>query len=523
VAGAEVLVFLLVAVALLAGLGLRLEVPYPIVLVIGGLALGFVPWLPAPALDPEIVFFAFLPPLLYAAAFQASAYELRANAMPIATLAVGLVVVTLFAVAAVAHWVAGLPWAVAFVLGAVLGPTDPVAATAVLSRLGAPARIQTILEGESLVNDGTGLTAYALALSAVGAAGVSAGGVVGEFLLKSVGGIAIGLAAGWLFGRLRAAAREPAIDLVLSILTPFAAYVPAEKLHVSGVLAVVTAGVLIGTRSLELSHARARLRTLAFWQSSEFLLNSLLFLLIGLQLTNLVAGIGGAELLSLVGQALVLVVVVSGVRMAWMFTVPAVAHLRIVSSEPASARERLVLGWSGMRGGVSLAAALAIPVVTEAGERFPERELTIFLAYAVVVITLVAPGLTLAPLLARLGLGQSEQRRRQTVEARMRLTHAALAKLVELAEHEQHPAGTAIERLRDRYQARLERLQDRLETAGGSEDHRTEAAEAQVEVLEAERGVLQEMRRERAFPPELLRELEAELDVDEARVRSRGR
>ncbi len=514
-AGAEALVFLLVAVALLAGFALRHDVPYPIVLVLGGLALGFVPWLPAPELDPDVVFFAFLPPLLYAAAFQASAYELRDNALPISLLAVGLVLVTVVAVAAVAHWLAGLPWPVAFIVGAVVGPTDPVAANAVLSRLGAPARIRTILEGESLINDGTGLTAYALAIAAVGTT-VTAGDVVLDFVVKAAGGVAIGLAAGWLFGRLRAMVSEPSIDLVLSILTPFVAYVPAEKLHVSGVLAVVTAGVIIGTRSQELAEAGARLRTLAFWQSADFLLNSLLFLLIGLQLTNLVDGIDEQELLTVAGYALVLAAVVVGVRLLWMFTVPAVAHLRIVTREPTSARERLVLGWSAMRGGVSLAAALAIPA------HVPDREMAIVLAYGVVIVTLVVPGLTLAPLIRALGLGQSEERRRQEVEARVRLTHAALERFDELGEQGELPVED-LERLRDRYEARLERLRDRLEAAGGHPDHRTEAAEAQIEALEAERDLLTQMRRERAFPAELLRELEAEIDVDEARVRSRGR
>ena len=514
-AGAEALVFLLVAVALLAGFALRHDVPYPIVLVLGGLALGFVPWLPTPELEPDVVFFAFLPPLLYAAAFQASAYELRDNALPISLLAVGLVLVTVVAVAAVAHWLAGLPWPVAFIVGAVVGPTDPVAANAVLSRLGAPARIRTILEGESLINDGTGLTAYALAIAAVGTT-VTAGDVVLDFVVKAAGGVAIGLAAGWLFGRLRAMVSEPSIDLVLSILTPFVAYVPAEKVHVSGVLAVVTAGVVIGTRSQELAEAGARLRTLAFWQSADFLLNSLLFLLIGLQLTSLVDGIDEQELPTVAGYALVLAVVVVGVRLLWMFTVPAVAHLRIVTREPTTARERLVLGWSAMRGGVSLAAALAIPA------HVPDREMAIVLAYGVVIVTLVVPGLTLAPLIRALGLGQSEERRRQEVEARMRLTHAALERFDELGEQGELPVED-LERLRDRYEARLERLRDRLEAAGGHPDHRTEAAEAQIEALEAERDLLTQMRRERAFPAELLRELEAEIDVDEARVRSRGR
>jgi monovalent cation/hydrogen antiporter len=509
VAGAEALVFLLVAVALLASFALRHAVPYPIVLVLGGLGLGFVPWLPAPELGPDVVFFAFLPPLLYAAAFQASAYELRAHALPIGLLAVGLVLVTVVAVAVVAHHLAGLPWPVAFIVGAVVGPTDPVAAAAVLSRLGAPARIRTILEGESLVNDGTGLTAYALAVAAVGAT-VTAGDVIFDFVTTAAGGIAIGLAAGWLFGRLRAMASEPSIDLVLSVLTPFAAYVPAEKIHVSGVLAVVTAGVVIGARSQQLAEAGARLRTLAFWQSADFLLNSLLFLLIGLQLTNLVDEVDEKELPAIAGEALVLAVVVVGVRLAWMFMVPALAHLR----EPTGARERLLLGWSAMRGGVSLAAALAIPATV------PDRELAILLAYGVVIVTLVVPGLTLAPLVKALGLGQSEQRRRQEVEARMRLTHAALERFDELAEH---VPNEDLERLRDRYEARLDRLRDRLEAAGGHPDHRTEAAKAQIEALEAERDLIAEMRRERTFPAELLRELEAEIDVDEARVRSRGR
>ena len=206
-AGAEILVFLLVAVALLAGFGLRWSLPYPVVLVVGGLLLGLVPGLPRPSLDPDLVFFAFLPPLLYAAAFQASAHELRANAAPIGLLAVGLVLVTVVGVAGVAHWVAGLPWVAAFVLGAVLGPTDPVSATAIVRRLGASTRLETILEGEALVNDGTALTAYKIAVAAAGAASLSAGGVIGEFLLVAAGGIAIGLVVGWLIARARTVAR----------------------------------------------------------------------------------------------------------------------------------------------------------------------------------------------------------------------------------------------------------------------------------------------------------------------------
>jgi monovalent cation/hydrogen antiporter len=515
VAGAEILVFLLLAVALLASLGLRFNVPYPVVLVLGGLLLGLIPGLPDADLDPDIVFFAFLPPLLYAAAFQASAHELRANAAPIGLLAVGLVLVTVAAVAAVAHWLIGLPWAAAWVLGAVLGPTDPVSATAIIRRLGAPARIETILEGEALVNDGTGLTAYKLAIAAAGA-GLSAVHVAWQFVAVAAGGIAIGLLVGWLSARLRIAAREPSIDVVLSVLTPFAAYVAAEEIGVSGVLAVVTAGVYIGNRSLEISEAGARLRTLAFWQALEFLLNSLLFLLIGLQVTRIVGDIENSALATLVGEVLLVALTAVVVRFAWMFIVPELADLAVIGHSYTNKRERLVLAWSGMRGAVSLAAALAIPV-----NPFPDRDHVIFLAYGVVLLTLALPGLTLAPLIERLGLGQSDERRRQEVEARLRLTHAALEQLDHMAEHGE--GDGAVERLRDHYQSRLDRLQDRLDAAGGHPDHGADVAHAQIEVLSHERDALGDMRRERAFPAELLRSLEAEIDVDEARIRSRGR
>jgi Na+/H+ antiporter len=515
VAGAQILVFLLLAIALLAGLGLRWNVPYPIVLVLGGLLLGLVPGLPVPNLSPDLVFFAFLPPLLYSAAFRASAYELRANAAPIGLLAVGLVLATVVGVAAIAHWLIGLPWVPAFVLGAVLGPTDPVSATAVMRRLGVPPRIETILEGESLVNDATGLTAWKLAIAAAGAT-LSVGGIAVKFVLVAAGGVAIGLVIGWLSARARTALRDPSIQVVLSVLTPFAAYVPAERIGASGVLAVVTAGVYIGHRSLELAEAGARLRTLAFWQASEFLLNSLLFLLIGLQVRHIVGDIEGSALLTLIGEGVLVAVAVMAIRAAWMFVVPRLADLGVVGHSHTNRRERLVLAWSGMRGAVSLAAALAIPVDT-----VRDREHVIFLAYVAVVLTLAVPGLTLAPLIERLGLGQSRERRQQEVEARLRLTHAALERLDQMAEH--GDGDGAVDRLRGRYQARLDRLRDRLEQAGGHPEHGTDAARTQVEVLEHERDALREMRKERAFPPELLRSLEAEIDVDEARVRSRGR
>jgi Na+/H+ antiporter len=524
----EVFIFLLLAVVVLAALGRRSQVPDPIVLVLGGLVLGFVPGLPAPQIDPDVVLFVFLPPLLYFAAYSSSAYELRDNVVPIGLLAVGLVLVTVAAVAAVAHWVVGVDWPVAVVLGAVLGPTDPVAATTIIRRLGAPGRIGTILEGESLVNDGTALTAYKIALGAVGAASVTAWSVGPRFVAVAIGGIAVGLVAGWISGRLRAALDEPSIDVTLSLLTPFVAYVPAEELGVSGVLAAVTAGLWIGNQTLGLSGPESRLRTQTFWEALDFLLNSLLFLLIGLQLPSIVARIEETALVPLAAYGLLLAVVVIGVRMAWMFTVPSAIALITRRGDDDEARwtthrERVVVGWSAMRGGVSLAAALAIPVRVD-GAPFPDRDLIIFLAYAVVLLTLVVPGLTLAPLVRRLGLGQGEERRRADAELRLRLTQSALERLDDI-ERAEGPPDHVIERLRDRYLARLHSLESRLDDDRGAvrgSDQRA-AATLQRELLEAERETLRDMQRERAYPADLLQRLQSEIDLDESRLQARAR
>jgi CPA1 family monovalent cation:H+ antiporter len=512
----ELLVFLLLAVAVLAGLGLRLQVPYPVALVLGGLIIGLVPGLPSPQVDPDLIFFVFLPPLLYSAGVSASAYELHANARPILWLATGLVLVTIAAVAAVAHVAIGIPWAAAFVLGAVLGPTDPVSANAVLNRLGVSGRMPTILEGESLVNDGTGLTAYKVAIGAV-AGSASALHIGWQFASAAVGGIAIGLAAGWLFARLRGLVRDPSLDVTLSVVTPFVAYVPAEQIGVSGVLATVTAGVFIGMRSLDVVEPGTRLRTLAFWQSTPFLLDGLLFLLIGLQVPTILDRIEGADVLTLIGDAALITAVVMGVRMLWMAVVPPLLH------SDTTPPERIAIAWSGMRGGVSLAAALAIPQIVD-GTRFPERDLVIFIAYAVIVITLVVPGLTLAPLLQRLGLCEDAEHRRAGAEARLRVTHAALERLEDAAERE-GPPEHLVDRLRDRYESRLERLEARLQ-----DEHDTDrGTDVQVvgrllaDMIDAERDELRELQRERAYPAETLRELERELDLDESRLRARIR
>src|SRR3954468_1036720 len=499
VADIELFVFLLFAVAVLAGLGLRSGVPYPVALVLGGLVIGLVPGLPSPELDPDVVFFVFLPPLLYAAAMAVSAHELRANWAPITLLAVGLVLVTIGAVAAVANAVLGIPWAAAFALGAILGPTDPVSAAAVLDRLGVKGRSKPILEGESLVNDGTGLTAYKIAVAAVGGSAGSVAGIGGKFVVVAAGGIAVGLAAGGVCAHLRRIVTAPSLDVTLSVITPFVAYIPAEQLDVSGVLAAVAAGLYVGTRSLDIIEPGTRLRTLAFWESAAFLLDGLLFLLIGVQVPSILDRIDGADAAALAGYALLIFAVVMGMRCLWMLVVPAA-----VPSETSPA-ERVAIAWSGMRGGVSLAAALAIT-----HEGFPDRDLVIFVAYAVIVLTLVLPGLTLAPLVRRLGLVESEGHRRAAAEARLKLTQAALERLDDLAED---APDHVVERLRDRYGSRVERLQARVE-GDHDEQGQTDVAQAGrllAEMIDAERDVLRSLRSERAVDAETLREIEREL------------
>lgn len=507
----ELFVFLLFAVAVLAGLGLRSGVPYPVALVLGGLVIGFVPGLPSPELDPDIVFFVFLPPLLYAAAIAVSSQELKENWAPISLLAVGLVFVTIAAVAAVANAVLGVPWVAAFVLGAVLGPTDPVSAAAILDRVGGTPRTKSILQGESLINDASGLTAYRIAVAAVGAGAGSAFEIGFEFVSVAAGGIAIGLAVGWVFAHLRRIVTDPSLDVTLSILTPFVAYVPAEEVHVSGVLATVAAGLYVGSRSLDIIEPGTRLRTRAFWDSAAFLLDGLLFLLIGVQVPTILDRIEDAEIPTLIGYALLITGVVMGVRLLWMLIVPAVLPSN------TSRAERIAIAWSGMRGGVSLAAALAIPI-----DDFPKRDLVIFVAYAVIVITLVVPGLTLAPLLRRLGMVETEEDRRADAKARLRITEAALERLEELADD---APEHVVQRMRDRYGSRVERLEARVE-GDHDEEGKSDVAVAgrlMAEMIDAEREVLKEMRSESDFPAELLKEIEHELDLDESRLHARIR
>jgi Na+/H+ antiporter len=398
---------LLVAVAGLSALARRLSVPYPIVLVVGGALLGFVPGLPEVRLDPEVELLVFLPPLLYGEAIFANFGDFRANLRALTLSAVGLVLATMCAVAWAAHaLIPGLPWEAAFVLGAIVSPTDPLAAATIMRRLDAPRRLLSAIEGEGLFNDATALVAYRVAVAAV---------VVGSFSLAEAGlrfvlgaaGVAIGIAVGWIVAEIRKRTTDPQLSITISLLSGYAAFVPADAIGASGVLATVTAGIYMGIRGPQILPARTRLQGYFVWDILDFIINAILFVLIGLQLRAVVDGLSGQSASTLGGYALAVAGVVVGTRLVWFFTVPYL--IRAIDRRPAQrarrvgARWRLVMAWSGMRGAVSLAVALALPLTTDAGG-FPKRDLIVFLTFAVIFFTLVVQGLSLPALIRRLGV-----------------------------------------------------------------------------------------------------------------------
>ena len=399
---------LLVAIVVLATLASRLRLPYAILLVLGGLLLGFVPGLPSIALNPELVLVLFLPPLIYSSAWLTSWREFRANLRPILQLSLGLVLVTTLVIAVVAHFIAGLSWPVAFVLGAVVSPTDAVAASATAKQLGLPRRIVTVIEGESMVNDATGLVVYRFAVAAVVTGSFSLWQAGLQFVLVSLGGLVIGLVIAWPVAWLHRHLDDAPIEITITLLTPYAAYLLADALQVSGVLAVLSAGLYLSRQSSRFFSSNTRLQANAVWNVLVFLLNGLLFLLIGLQLRSILAAIAGHSLLTLLWQALLIGLAVIAVRLAWVFpaaSLPRLVSARLRARDPYPGwRSVAIVAWIGMRGGLSLAAALALPLTLTSGVLFPQRDLVIFFTFAVILLTLVGQGLSLSPVIRLLGL-----------------------------------------------------------------------------------------------------------------------
>jgi len=489
------------------------KVPAPIVLVLGGLGIAFVPGLPDVELDPDTVFLVFLPPLVYAAGWRSSPQELRAVTRPLALLAVGLVFLAAGAVALVAHQlVPEMSWAEAAILGAVLAPTDAVAATSIFRRLGAPERVRLLVEGESMINDGTALVLYRIPVGVATGSAFGFGGAALEFVGVSLGGIAVGLAVGLLSDLVVRRQTDSGLSIVLSVLTAYGAYIGAEEAHVSGILAAVVAGLYAGYRSPRSLDADIRLNAVAFWGVLVFGLEIALFVLLGLQLPEIVdtlnqsSSTGARDLL---GPAAAIAAASIGVRLAFVFAIGRDAG--------ETAGQRFAVGWSGMRGAVSLAAALAVPLSVEA------RPQIIFLTFILILITLVGQGLSLPFVVRALGLEEPRRWSDEEAVARMEAAQAALDRIDEM-ETDERAGESQLKRLRDLYRARFRMCQAVL----GGEDPEVAAREQRIadygelrrELIGIERDELLDLRGAGRLRNQTLRQIERDLDLEEARIRA---
>jgi Na+/H+ antiporter len=495
----------------------RVGVPYPVFLVGVGAILAWAPWVKVPQLAPEIVFYVFLPPLLYYAAYFIAPDDLRASARTIGLLSVGLVLVSTAAVAGVLVGIAGVPLAVALVAGAVVAPTDAVAATSVFARLDVPERLATIVEGEGLTNDGTALVLYTGAVGAAMAGAVHPGPLIVTLLAAPAGGAALGLAVGWLAVQVRRRIDHPLLEITVSLVTPYLTYVLAEGAHLSGVLATVTAGVYIGSHLSAIYSPAARLQAFAFLDVLVFLLDAVLFTLVGMELVRSLHWVPGIPATRVVEVIVAVIVVVLASRLVWMLSGPVTARLFKRRTDAPLWRERVVVAWAGMRGGLSLAAALAIPLQLDDGRPFPDRDLVIVVAASVIVASLLIQGTSLPWLLRRLGL-RSDNFGSAENQARLKAARAAL----EWLDDPQHAHATdeARRSARSLYEAKVRRL----ELGAPGDDESDDAREMEryralrLALIGVERSVLLSLRRDGRLNATLLRAIERDYDLEEARL-----
>lgn len=517
----ELVVVLFVVVIGLATLARRLVIPYPILLVVGGLFLGFVPGLPPVRLAPDLVFFVFLPPILWAAAFFTSFRDFRANLRPIMLLALGLVVATTAAVAVVAHAVVpGMSWAGGVALGAIVSPPDAVAAVAILRRLRIPRRVVVVLEGESLVNDASALILYRTAVAAMVTGAFSLTDALGRFGLSAVGGVAVGLAvAGIVLLALRWVS-DSLSEIAVTLLAPYVAWMVAERLGLSSVLACVAGGLLFRRLFGRAVGPVTRLQGRAVWDLLVFALNGVIFILIGLQLRTLAQSVGPGELGALAWQGLLVSLAAIAIRLVW---VPVASWLprqipSIGARDPMPPWRNIALvAWTAMRGVVSLAAALALPLSTADGRPLPLREQIILLTFAVILVTLVLQGLSLGPLVRWLRFPEDRTLEAEEIHARDRAVRAALERLEVVLG--QAPGGEEqLADLRRHYEDRARVIAERQAGVPLSSSLADAVFKrARHEALSAERRTLLELRDHGAISDEVLLELERELDLEAAR------
>lgn len=495
----------------------RVGVPYPVLLVGLGALFSWLPGVDVPVLSPHVVFYVFLPPLIYYAAYFIAPDDLRANARSIGLLAIGLVIVTTAAVAGVLMGLAGAPLAVALVAGAVVAPTDAVAATSVFKRLEVPERLATIVEGEGLTNDGTALVLYSGAVSAAMVGAVHPGPLAVTLLAAPAGGAALGLAVGWLAVQLRRRIDQPLLEITLSLATPYLTYVLAETIHVSGILATVAAGVYVGSHLSAILAPGARLQAFAFLDVLVFLLDAVLFTLVGAELVHSAHWVSGMSALRLVAVMSAVVITVIALRLTWMLFGPLTTRLSGLARGETVWRERVVVAWAGMRGGLSLAAALAIPLQLADGSPFPDRDLVIMVAAAVILASLLVQGTTLPWLLRRLGL-KGEDFGTEEHKARLKAARAALEWLEGHSGAESGDAAT--KSAHAVYEAKVRRLQSTHPKLENSDEAREldRYRALRLKLLGVERSELLALRRDGRINATVLRTIERDLDLEEARL-----
>ncbi|WP_327401377.1 Na+/H+ antiporter [Streptomyces sp. NBC_01288] len=519
------LLLLVAGSAVVAAGARRTPVPAPLLLVAVGLVVSYVPGVPDYTLDPEVVLPLLLPPLLYTSATDSSYLDLRAQVRPVALLSVGYVLFATFVVGWAAYVIVpGLPLTAALVLGAVVAPPDAVAATAVARRVGLPSRITTILQGESLLNDATAITAYKVALAAAIGEGATWAGGIGEFLLAAVGGVGIGLLLMVPIHWLRTHLKEALLQNTLSLLIPFIAYAVAEQVHASGVLAVVVVALYLGHRAWEVDFA-TRLQEEAVWKMVAFVLESAVFALIGLQLPVVLKGLGEYRGLDAAWYAIALFLVVVATRFVWVYPaafVPRILSARIREREDSPTwKGAMTTAWAGMRGVVSLAIAFSIPLTVHGGDPFPQRNLILFLTFTTVIGTLVVQGLSLPPIIRLLKFPGRDQQAETLAEANAQAQASRVAekRLEALLEDERNALPPPLaDRLREVLERRRNAVWERLGATNPVTGETVDDTYRRLsrEMISAERSMFVRLRDGRYIDDEMLRTLLRRLDLEEA-------
>jgi Na+/H+ antiporter len=527
----EIVIFLMTILIVLSAFTDKIKLPYPILLVFTGLIIGFVPFLPNLKMNSNIVFLVFLPPLLYDAAFKTSWLDFKKEIRVISALAISLVFFTTVIVAVAAHYlIPGFDWPVAFVLGAIISPPDAVAASSIIKGLGLNKRVITIIEGESLVNDASALIAYRYAVAATLTGSFILWKASLEFLLVAGGGVLVGFVVGYILAFAHKKIEDNTlVETSLSLLTPFIAYILAEKIHVSGILSVVTAGLFLSWRSREMFSVETRLRTTGVWNTIIFLLNGIVFILIGLQLPELVKNLSNITLQNLIGYGIIISLITIIIRIVWVFAGAYHRQLfkrkKLIEDEEEQTdwKNVLIVAWTGTRGVVSLATALALPFALENGESFPKRHSILLLAFTVIMVTLVVQGLTLPLLIRWLKIKPvTVQQQKEENELSHELIESTLKFINSGSLHDIDAATT--DRLKKQYefnyrmlfnkdgkQLRKDQIESRLEFVN-------RYLSAQLDVIKFQRDMLLKFQNDDTYSEEALSKAERELDIEELRL-----